>query len=79
MSPTPDPDSRRRLKDAVRAIPQVQRQIFLAHRVDRLSYDEIARRMGLTTDEVERHMAKAIYKLHKQLDGRRLSFWERWF
>ena len=29
--------------------------------------------------QVERHMAKAIYKLTKQLDGRKLSWWERRF
>jgi RNA polymerase sigma-70 factor (ECF subfamily) len=57
----------------------MQREIFLAHRVHDLPYDEIARRTGLTLRQVERHMAKAIYKLGKQMDGRKLSWWERWF
>jgi hypothetical protein len=29
--------------------------------------------------QVERHMARALYKLAKQLDGRKLSWWERRF
>jgi hypothetical protein len=35
--------------------------------------------MGLTSRQVERKMARAIYKLTKQLDGRKLTCWERWF
>jgi RNA polymerase sigma-70 factor (ECF subfamily) len=81
MSDTPDPDPNllRRMEDAVRAMPKMQREIFLAHRLDDMSYGEIARRTGLTVRQVERHMARAIYKLDKQLDGRKLSWWERWF
>ena len=79
MSDTPDPDLLRRMEDAMRAMPKMQREIFLAHRLDDMSYGEIAERTGLTVRQVERHMAKAIYKLVKQLDGRKLSFWERWF
>ena len=60
-------------------IPKRQREIFLAHRLDDMSYGEIGERTGLTIRQVERHMAKAIYKLGKQLDGRKLSWWERWF
>jgi RNA polymerase sigma factor (sigma-70 family) len=79
MSDTPDPDLHRRLNEAAGNLPPLQREIFMAHRLDNLSYVEIARRAGLTVRQVERHMAKAIYKLAKQMDGRRLSWWERWF
>ena len=78
-TPDPDPDLLRRMEDAMRAMPKMQREIFLAHRLDDMPYDEIARRTGLTVRQVERHMAKAIYKLVKQLDGEKLSWWERWF
>jgi RNA polymerase sigma-70 factor (ECF subfamily) len=79
MSDTPDPDLLRRMEDAMRAMPTLQREIFLAHRLDEMSYREIARRTRLTVGQVERHIARAIYKLDKQLDGRKLSWWERWF
>ena len=79
MSDTSDPDLLRRLEEAMLNIPKLQREIFMAHRVDNMSYDEIAERTGLTVPQVERHMAKAIYKLSKQLDGRKLSWWERRF
>jgi RNA polymerase sigma-70 factor (ECF subfamily) len=79
MSDTPDPDLLRRMEDAMRAMPKMQREIFLAHRLDDMSYGEIAERTGLTIRQVERQMAKAIYKLVKQMDGEKLSWWERWF
>jgi RNA polymerase sigma-70 factor (ECF subfamily) len=79
MTDKPDPDLLRRMEDAMRAMPKMQREIFLAHRLDDMSYGEIAERTGLTVRQVERHMAKAIYKLVKQLDGEKLSWWERWF
>ncbi len=78
-TPDPDPDLLRRMEDAMRAMPKMQREIFLAHRLDDMSYGEIAERTGLTVRQVERHMAKAIYKLVKQMDGEKLSWWERWF
>jgi RNA polymerase sigma factor (sigma-70 family) len=79
MSDTSDPDLLRRLDEAVSKIPKLQREIFMAHRLDDMSYREIARRTGLTVRQVERHMARALYKLMKQLDGRKLSWWERRF
>ena len=47
--------------------------------VDELPYDEIARRNAITIREVERQMARAIYKIVKQMDGEPLNWWERWF
>ena len=79
MSETPHPELLRRLEDAMRAMPRLQREIFLAHRLDDMPYREIARRTGLTVRQVEQHMARAIYNLDKQLHGRKLSWWERWF
>jgi RNA polymerase sigma-70 factor (ECF subfamily) len=79
MSETTDPNFLRRLEEAMLNIPKLQREIFMAHRLDNMSYGEIARRTGLTMRQVERHMARALYKLSKQLDGRKLSWWERRF
>jgi len=79
MSDKTQADLRRRLEEAVAAMPRKQREIFLAHRLDELSYAEIADRTGLSIRQVERQMARAIFKLCKQMDGHPLSWWERWF
>jgi RNA polymerase sigma-70 factor (ECF subfamily) len=79
MTDKADPELLRRMEDAARNLPKLQLQIFLAHRLDGMPYEEIARRTGLSVRRVERHMAKAIYKIFKQLDGEPLHWWERWF
>jgi RNA polymerase sigma-70 factor (ECF subfamily) len=79
MSDKVDVDLLRRLEEAVAAMPAKQREIFLAHRLDDMSYAEIARRTDLSVPQVERQMARAFYKLCKQMDGHPISWWERWF
>jgi RNA polymerase sigma factor (sigma-70 family) len=68
-----------RLETALSNMPRIQREIFLAVRLDGMAYDEIARRTGLTVKQVERHFARSLYKLSKQMAGRTLSWWERRF
>jgi RNA polymerase sigma factor (sigma-70 family) len=79
MSDHDDEDLRQRYRRAVAALPTKQREIFLAHLVSDLSYLEIAEARGLTIRQVERQMAKALYKLVKQMEGEPLRWWERWF
>ncbi len=79
MSDRPDPELLRRMEVAIMNMPKRQRDIFIAHRVHGMSYAEIGRRTGLTPRQVERQIAKAIYKLAKQMDGEKLSWWERRF
>jgi len=74
----PDADTLRRLENAVANLPWLQREVFLARRVDGLSYAEIGYLTGLSERHIERQMAHAIYKLVKQMDGEKLSWWERW-
>jgi RNA polymerase sigma-70 factor (ECF subfamily) len=79
MTDKVDPELLRRIEDAVSKLPKLQREIFLAHRLDDMPYREIASRTGLSPRQVERHIAKALYKIVKQLDGSSLTWWERWF
>ncbi|HEX8127063.1 MAG TPA: sigma-70 region 4 domain-containing protein [Allosphingosinicella sp.] len=80
MPETPEPDLLPRLEEAVGNLPRIQREIFMAHRLDDMAYEEIAARTGLSVRRVERHLARAIYKITKQVRrGRKLSWWERHF
>jgi len=58
-----------RLERATATMDRRSREIFLAHRLDGLSYDEIAARTGLTTREVEQHIARAIFHLDRELSA----------
>ena len=73
MSDKTQADLLRRLEEAVAAMPAKQREIFLAHRLDDMTYAEIASRTGLSVRQVERQMARAVYKLCKQMDGHPLN------
>lgn len=43
------------------------RQVFLLHRVDDLTYPQIANRLGITTATVEYHISRALVHLDKAL------------
>jgi RNA polymerase sigma-70 factor (ECF subfamily) len=69
----------RRIEAAIARLPRRQREIFLAHRLHGMTYVEISHRTGLTVQQVERHISRALYKLMKQMEGRTLNWWESWF
>jgi RNA polymerase sigma-70 factor (ECF subfamily) len=61
-------DMLRRLEHAVGRLRPRTREIVLAHRVEGLSYAEIAARTGLSVKGVEKQMSKAIAKIDRLLD-----------
>lgn len=58
----------RRVEAALAKLKPKTRQIFLAQRIEGLSYAEIAERTGLSVKGVEKQMTKAIAKIHHMLD-----------
>jgi DNA-directed RNA polymerase specialized sigma24 family protein len=72
-----DPELLKKLERAVWKLPRATQEVFFAHRLDDMSYQEIAERMGLTVRDVEGHMAKAIYRLCRELDREPRRWWER--
>lgn len=74
-----DAEMLRRLDRAMRTVSPRTREIFLARRLDDMSYREIAERTGLSVRQVERHMVKAIIAIDRSLDGRPIRWWERLF
>ncbi len=69
-----------RMQAALVRLPRFTREVFLAHRLDDLSYVEIAARTGVSTRRVEREIARAIVALDRALSKpspcRRP--WRRW-
>lgn len=67
-----------RLERAVRRLPKLQREVFLAIRLEDLGYPEIAERTGLTVSEVERHFADSLVSIATALDRPiRQPIWKR--
>ncbi len=81
MDNPPDPDRQEqlvRMEAIMRRLPWLTREIFLAHRLDDMPYDEIARRTGLTVGQVERHIARALVALMRGLDREQRPWWKFW-
>jgi RNA polymerase sigma-70 factor (ECF subfamily) len=67
-----------RLEAIMRRMPRLTLEIFMAHRLDDMSYEEIARHTGLTVRQIERHMAHAIAAVDRGLDREPRPWWRFW-
>jgi len=52
---------------ALAALPDITRSILLAHQQDEQSIAQVAERLGLTTQEVERHIADALTRIGRAI------------
>ena len=57
------------LSKCIARLPQKTRSIFLAHRVEGVDYQEIARRHRLSVSSVEKHVAKAVLLVTGWMEG----------
>ena len=64
-------DLLRTYEQAVEAMPEKTRRVFLLRRVDGLSYREIHERLGIEISTVDYHMVKALRYLSDALEIRR--------
>lgn len=62
-------DMLRRLEAAMMRLRPRTREIFMAHRIDGMTYAEIAAQTGLTVKGVEKQMSKALAQLDHTLNG----------
>jgi RNA polymerase sigma-70 factor (ECF subfamily) len=60
-------DMLRRLEAAMMRLRPKTREIFMAHRIDGLTYAEIAEQTGLTVKGVEKQMSRALAQLDRIL------------
>lgn len=63
-------DTQKRYREAVATLPERMRVVFLLHRIDELNYKEIADRLGISARTAEWHVAEAIVRIGKALEGR---------
>jgi RNA polymerase sigma-70 factor (ECF subfamily) len=59
-----------RLERAMLELPSETREIFMAHRLDGMTYAEIAERTGLSIKQVERAISRALVELDRALGQR---------
>jgi RNA polymerase sigma factor (sigma-70 family) len=49
-----------RLRAAIEALPERTRQVFVLHRIEELTYAEVATRLGISESSVQKHLARAL-------------------
>jgi RNA polymerase sigma-70 factor (ECF subfamily) len=52
-----------RLIELVRKMPDQRRRVFTLHKLDGLSYGDVARRLGISRSAVEKHMMAALRQI----------------
>jgi len=56
---------KQKLENAIAALPEDQRVVFLMNRIDKMKYREIAEHLNLSVKAIEKRMNKALVKLRK--------------
>jgi predicted DNA-binding protein (UPF0251 family) len=78
MNNIPDPLDPKRLEQAASALRLDEREVLRLSAAERLCFDQIAVRLGIGRDEVERLLATAICKLDRALELQRRPWWKFW-
>ena len=73
-----DVEQLRRLRRALAKLDPRTRELFLLHRTEGLSYGEIAERLGIPHEAVERHVADALYRLAVRMERYERPWWRFW-
>lgn len=58
----------RRVMATIDTMPPKRREVFLLHRVEELTYPQIARQLGVSIKTVEKHMHLAMLQLSETDD-----------
>ncbi len=58
----------RKLQQSLSALPENSRVVFLMNRIEKMTYAEIAERLGISVKAVEKRMHKALTELRKRID-----------
>jgi RNA polymerase sigma-70 factor (ECF subfamily) len=59
----------RLLQETIEKLPPRCREVFVLHRFEGLSHDEIAKRLGVSKNMVEKHIIRALVDLRKCYDS----------
>ena len=66
-------ETQERLRAAFASLPQLTQEVFWAHRIDGLTYPEIAERTGVSVRQIEREIARALYSICLAMEAAKRS------
>ena len=68
MTDAPTPEQLAVLERAMKRLPRFPRTLLLMAAVDRRSYTDIAKTLGITERQVERHIGRALCRYSRFVD-----------
>lgn len=68
----------RQYERAVERIDEQDRAIFLGHRVEELSFRQLAERYGVSITEVEEAMIRSLRVIAHSVDRKNRRWWQFW-
>jgi RNA polymerase sigma-70 factor (ECF subfamily) len=71
-------EDRARLKRALAQLDRRCREVFVMSAADGFEHAEIAERLGISVEAVERHLADALSRLGEQIEPTERSWWQIW-
>lgn len=78
MARKPCPPDPERLEKAIRRLSPIEREVLFLSAREGLANDEIASRLELSCQTVERHLADALFDLDRVLERQGRSWWRFW-
>ncbi|MEA3016993.1 MAG: Bacterial regulatory protein luxR family [Sphingomonadales bacterium] len=78
MANQPRPPDPGRFAKAVSRLSQPEREVLFLSAKEGLRNDQIAARLGLSSEVVERHLADALFKLDRLLERQECPWWRFW-
>jgi RNA polymerase sigma factor (sigma-70 family) len=77
MSRLPVPEEFGLLRKAAATLDADEREVLRLSAGEGLGYDNIASRLGLSPEEAERLLARALYRLDRALERQKQPWWRR--
>lgn len=78
MAQTPRPPDPDRLENAVSRLSAIEREVLFLSAREGLRIDEIAARLDLPGEKVERHLAGALCNVDRFLERQYRPWWRFW-
>lgn len=78
MTAEPDEESLDRMRRALAKMKPIQREIFLRCAADGLTYSQVAKRLGISAEKVQHHLADALYNLDRLMEREERPWWRFW-
>ncbi len=78
MPKTPGQPGLEKLEKAASRLSPIEREVLFLSAKEGLRYDEIAQRLGISSDEARGHLADALYHLDRDLERQERPWWRFW-